>query len=132
MSLLDGFSGYNQINVKREEKYKTTFITRWGTFSYERMHFVLSNAGATFQRSMQITFDDLIDKIIHIYLDELTVYSKRRSYVSKFQKVWLDPFKITFFLGENSYLLKDLQEHFFSFNTNDSHLKHYVEPTLRV
>jgi hypothetical protein len=28
MSLLDSFSGYNQIKVKREDKYKTTFITR--------------------------------------------------------------------------------------------------------
>jgi hypothetical protein len=80
MSLLDGFSGYNQIKVKRENKYKTTFITRWGTFAYERMPFGLSNAGATFQRSMQIDFDDLIDKIIHIYLDDLTVYSKNQSY----------------------------------------------------
>jgi hypothetical protein len=48
MSLLDGFSGYNQIKVKREDKYKTTFITRWGTFSYEHMPFGLSNVGSTF------------------------------------------------------------------------------------
>jgi hypothetical protein len=52
MSLLDGFSGYNQIRVKRTDKYKTTFTTQWGTFSYERMPFGLSNAGATFQRAM--------------------------------------------------------------------------------
>jgi hypothetical protein len=74
MSLLDGFSGYYQIKVKMTDKYKTTFITRWGTFAYERMTFGLSNACATFQIAMQITFDDLIDKIIQIYLDELTVY----------------------------------------------------------
>jgi hypothetical protein len=49
MSLLDSFSGYNQIKVKRADKYKTTFITHWGTFAYERMTFGLSNAGATFQ-----------------------------------------------------------------------------------
>jgi hypothetical protein len=79
MSLLDDFSGYNQIRVKRDDKYKTTFTTRWGTFSYEHMPFGLSNAGATFQRAMQIAFDDLIGKIIHIYLDDLTVYSKNRS-----------------------------------------------------
>jgi hypothetical protein len=79
MSLLNGFSGYNQIKVKGEDKYKTTFITRWGTLTYERMPFGLSNAGATFQRAMQINFDDLICKIIQIYLDELTMYSKNRS-----------------------------------------------------
>jgi hypothetical protein len=74
MSLLDGFSGYNQIKVKRNEKYKTTFTTRWGTFSYEHIPFGLSNVGATFQRAMHIYFDDLIDKIIHIYLYDLNVY----------------------------------------------------------
>jgi hypothetical protein len=79
MSLLDGFSGYNQIKVKSTDKYKTTFITHWGTFSYERMPFGLSNAGATFQRAMQITFDSLIEKIIQIYADDLTVCSKNRS-----------------------------------------------------
>jgi hypothetical protein len=76
MSLLDGFSGYNQIRVKREDKYKTTFTTRWGTFSYERIPFGLKNAGATFHRAIQIAFDDLIDKIIQVYLDDLIVYSR--------------------------------------------------------
>jgi hypothetical protein len=79
ISLLDEFFGYNQIKVKRVDKYKTTFIDHWGTFDYERMPFGLSNAGATFQRAMQITFDDLIGKIIQIYLDDLTMYSKNLS-----------------------------------------------------
>jgi hypothetical protein len=43
------------------------------------MPFGLSNAGATFQRSMQIDFDNFIGKIIQIYLDDLTVYSENRS-----------------------------------------------------
>jgi hypothetical protein len=47
---------------------------------------------------------------------------------SKFQKLWMGPFKITFVMGENSYLLKDLEERLFSYSTNGSHLKHYVEP----
>jgi hypothetical protein len=76
MSLLDMFSGYNQSKVKRTDKYKTTFITCWGTFADERMPFVLSNACATFQRAMQIDFDNLINEIIQIYFDDLTVYSK--------------------------------------------------------
>jgi hypothetical protein len=79
MSILDSFSGYNQIRVKRVDKYKTTFITPWGTFAYERMPFGLSNVGSTFKIAMQIAFDDLIRKIIQIYLDDLTVYSKNRS-----------------------------------------------------
>jgi hypothetical protein len=48
---------------------------------------------------------------------------------SKFHKSWVGPFKITFVLGANSYILKDLEERLFSYSTNGSHLKHYVEPT---
>jgi hypothetical protein len=90
MSLLDDFSGYNQIRVKRDDKYKTTFITRWGTFSYERMSFGLSNVGDTFQRAMYISFDDLIGKIIQLYLDDLIVYSKNQSnHFGHLRKVFL-------------------------------------------
>jgi hypothetical protein len=129
MSLLDVFFGYNQIKVKRADKYKTTFITHWGTLNYERMPSGLSNASGTFKRPVQVTFDDLIGTIIHIYLDDLIVCFKGLSIVLKFQDLWLGPFKISFFLGTNSYILKYLQERLFSYNTNGSHLKHYVEPT---
>jgi hypothetical protein len=40
------------------------------------MPFGLINVGATFHRAMKISFDDLIDNIIQVYLDDLTVYSK--------------------------------------------------------
>jgi hypothetical protein len=52
MSLHDSFSGYNQIKVKRADKYKTNFITHWRTFAYECIPFGLSNLGSTFQRAM--------------------------------------------------------------------------------
>jgi hypothetical protein len=34
MSMLDGFSGYNQDLVKKDDQHKTTFTTPWGTFKY--------------------------------------------------------------------------------------------------
>ena len=55
-SLLDGFSSYNQVLVAEEDRLKTTFRTKWGNFSYKRMPFGLINAGATFQRAMDIDF----------------------------------------------------------------------------
>ena len=48
MSLLDGFLGYDQIHLKWEDHYKTTFTTQWGTFTYECMPFGLINEGAIF------------------------------------------------------------------------------------
>jgi hypothetical protein len=78
MSMLDGFLGYNQVEVEEEDQHKTTFTTPWGMFAYHRMPFGLINASATFQRCMRKTFTDLKDQIIVIYLDDLTVFSKKR------------------------------------------------------
>jgi hypothetical protein len=58
-SLLDGFSGYNQIMVREQDQHKTTFTTKWGTFSYSKISFGQSNVGETFQRTMNITFKEL-------------------------------------------------------------------------
>jgi hypothetical protein len=76
ISILDGFSGYNQIRFKEEDRHKTTFTTPWGTFEYLKMPFGLSNVGATFQRAMDYAFRGLIGKIIEIYQDDLIVFSK--------------------------------------------------------
>jgi hypothetical protein len=75
MSMLDGFSGYNQIMVHPDDQEKTTFTTPWGTFMYAKMPFGLMNAGETFQRDMDIDFVDEKDKFIVIYLDDITVFS---------------------------------------------------------
>ena len=48
-SFMDGFSGYNQIKMAKEEKAKTTFTTHWGTYAYDVIPFGLKNAGATYQ-----------------------------------------------------------------------------------
>ncbi|PKI77688.1 hypothetical protein CRG98_001918, partial [Punica granatum] len=61
-SFMDGFSGYNQIQMAEEDKIKTTFITMWGTFCYKVMPFGLKNAGATYQRAMVMLFHDMIAK----------------------------------------------------------------------
>lgn len=76
MSLLDGFSRYNQVWVKKEDRQKPTFTTPWGTFKYIRMSFGLTNVGATFQRAMDYAFKGLIGKFIEIYQDDLTIFSK--------------------------------------------------------
>ena len=76
ISLLDGFSGYNQILVQKEDQPKTTFTTPWGTFMYVKMPFGLMNVGATFQRAMDIAFAKEIHEFLVIYLDDITVFSK--------------------------------------------------------
>ncbi|KAH9296393.1 hypothetical protein KI387_039981, partial [Taxus chinensis] len=64
LSMLNGFLGYNQVEVAAEDQHKMAFTTPWGTFAYRRMPFGLINAGATFQRAMDLAFRDLMGKVI--------------------------------------------------------------------
>jgi hypothetical protein len=79
LSLLDGFSGYNQVLMSPSDQLKTTFRTPWGTYAYRKMPFGLINAGATFQRAMDIAFRGLINHSVVVYLDDVTVYSKNKN-----------------------------------------------------
>ena len=47
-SFMDGFFGYNQIQIKPEDQHKITLIFPWGSFAYRKMPFGLKNARATF------------------------------------------------------------------------------------
>ena len=76
-SFMDGFSEYNQIQIKPEDQHKTAFICSWGTFEYKKMPFGLKNAGATFQRAMNFSFHD-IKAIVEPYLDDLPAHSRKR------------------------------------------------------
>jgi hypothetical protein len=78
LSFMDGFYGYNQIQIHPSDQYKTTFTTPWGTFAYCVMHFGLKNVGTTFQWAMTYIFHDLAH-IIPAYLDDLTARSKKRT-----------------------------------------------------
>ena len=48
-SFMDGFFGYNQMEILPVDQHKTTFIFPWGTFAYRKLPFGLKNVGATFQ-----------------------------------------------------------------------------------
>jgi hypothetical protein len=76
-SLMDGFYGYNQINIVPEDQHKTTFICPWGTFTYQKLPFGLKNVGETFQRAMYYAFHD-IKHIVQPYLYDLPTHSMHR------------------------------------------------------
>ena len=48
LSFMDGFLGYKQIWLAKEDQDKTSFTTLWGTYCYVVMPFGLNNAGATY------------------------------------------------------------------------------------
>ena len=75
-SFLDGFRGYNQIQIAPEDPDKTTFTCPWGTFAYKVLPFSLCNAPATFQRAMIGIFLELVNDSMEIFMDDFTPYGK--------------------------------------------------------
>jgi len=73
-SFLDGFSGYNQIQISPEDQDKTTFTCPWGTFTYKVLPFGFCNALATFQRFVLRIFSELFHDSVEIYMDDFTPY----------------------------------------------------------
>ena len=108
--MLDGFSGYNQIMVSREDRENTTFATPWGTFMYARMPFGLTNIGATFQRDMDLAFVGNTNKFVVIYLDDLTIFSiSNKKHLKQLRKVfhWCRKFWISFNPKKSMFAIKE-------------------------
>ncbi|RVW77830.1 Retrovirus-related Pol polyprotein from transposon 297 [Vitis vinifera] len=53
---------------------KTTFTCPFGTYAYRRMPFGLCNALATFQRCMLSIFNDMVERIMEVFMDDITIY----------------------------------------------------------
>ena len=71
---LDGYSGYFQIEIAIEDQEKTTFTCPFGMYAYRRMPFGLCNAPATFQRCMLSIFSDMVECIMEVFMDDITIY----------------------------------------------------------
>nr|KYP72659.1 Transposon Ty3-I Gag-Pol polyprotein [Cajanus cajan] len=80
LSLHDGYSGYNQIFIAANDVSKIAFRCpgALGVYEWVMMPFGLKNAGATYQRAMNLIFHDLIGKFIQVYIDDIIVGSKQK------------------------------------------------------
>ncbi|CAJ2642293.1 unnamed protein product [Trifolium pratense] len=81
LSMLDGYSGYNQIFIAEEDVAKTAFrcTGALGTYEWVVMPFGLKNAGATYQRAMNLIFHDFIDTFMQVYIDDIIVKSSSQN-----------------------------------------------------
>jgi hypothetical protein len=83
LSLLDMFSGYHQIRVRKEDEEKTSFIIPFGWFCFVRVTEVLKNAGCTFSRMIAIVLHPQLRRNILAYVDDIVVQSvQRRDHIS--------------------------------------------------
>jgi hypothetical protein len=80
-SFIDGFSGYHQIIITVEDRYKTTFSTEWGSYQYMIIPFGLKNAPTIFSRVVVAAFKDFIDKFLEVYLDDWKAFSLLKDHV---------------------------------------------------
>ncbi|RVW22904.1 Retrovirus-related Pol polyprotein from transposon 297 [Vitis vinifera] len=73
---LDGYSRYFQIEIDVEHQEKTTFTCPFRTYDYRRMPFGLCNAPATFQRCVLSIFSDMVERIMEVFMDDITIYGR--------------------------------------------------------
>ncbi|KAL8115462.1 hypothetical protein AgCh_022089 [Apium graveolens] len=114
LSFMDGFSGYNQIKMHKDDIPKVSFITDFGVYCYLVMAFGLKNAGATYQRLVNRIFKDLIGKTMEVYVDDMLVKSlvktdhiahlREAFEVLRYHKMMLNPTKCAFGVGSGKFL----------------------------
>jgi hypothetical protein len=77
ISFLDGNAGCNQIFMAKEDVSKIVFRCPGfvGLFEWVVMTFGLKNAGATYQRAMNLIFHDLLRVLMEVYIDDVVVNS---------------------------------------------------------
>jgi hypothetical protein len=73
---VDGFSGYNQIQIEPEDQEKTTFTCPWGTYAYRVLPCGICNAPTTFQRAVPAIFFDLTSDCVEFYMDDFIVHGE--------------------------------------------------------
>ena len=92
-SKLDMSEAHEQICICDEDIPKTAFTTIFGTFMSRVMQQGDCNAPSTFQRSMTSVFRDFVLRFIHVYLDDIFIYSltieEHKNHLAQvFNKLW--------------------------------------------
>ncbi|MCO5564939.1 hypothetical protein L7F22_018609 [Adiantum nelumboides] len=98
-SFLDGFSGYNQIQMAQEDQAKIAFITAWGVFACTVMWFGLRNDPSTFQRDMFEIFGPYLTDFMRIFLDDLSVFGAQLEHLNHLRLCCLKCREVSFSLN---------------------------------
>ena len=89
-SKIDLSDAYEQVRIVAQDIWKTAFATPYGTFVSNVMQQGDCNAPATFQRLMTTIFRDYIGRFVHVYLDDIFVYSNSIEEHERHLKLVLD------------------------------------------
>lgn len=80
ISLLDLFSGYDQVTLDEKSRDLTTFLTPLGLFRMCTLPMGGTNSVAQFQRAMTRIFYNLIPHVCRVYVDDISVKGSRHDY----------------------------------------------------
>jgi hypothetical protein len=78
LCFLDGYSGFHQIPMSREDEENTAFLTVDDLFCYVSIPYGLKNTLPIFVRAMHKTFGDLIRDLVVVYVGDIVVKVKSR------------------------------------------------------
>ena len=68
--------GYYQLELTKRAQERSAFVTEDGLYEFTRMPFGMSGAPAIFQNMMNTIFEDMIGKVLYVYLDDTTIYTR--------------------------------------------------------
>lgn len=75
-STIDLESGFHQIKIHPEDTEKTAFSINNSKYEFLRMPFGLKNAPSIFQQALDDILKEFIGKFVHVYIDDILIYSK--------------------------------------------------------
>ena len=67
--------GFFNVRIIPQDQEKIAFRTTDGTFEYRVVPFGLCNSPATFTRMMNRILEDLVDRFVTVYIDDILIYS---------------------------------------------------------
>ncbi|MBW0511351.1 hypothetical protein O181_051066 [Austropuccinia psidii MF-1] len=75
-SKIDLHCAYNLLRIKEGDEHLTAFKTKYGSYEYLVMPFIITNSPSSFQNLVNDIFEDLIDVYVVVYLNDIMVFSK--------------------------------------------------------
>ncbi|KAI3695247.1 hypothetical protein L1987_78239 [Smallanthus sonchifolius] len=113
-TFMDASSGFQQIQMEPSDQEDTAFMTPTCIYCYIAMPFGLKNAGATYQRLVNMMFKEKLGDNMEVYIDDMAVKSKKaedhlRDLRDAFDildqyNMKLNPFKCHFGVGAGKFL----------------------------